>query len=57
MPKYVPAEFHVDPYIEVKGQMEVKGMWHVWAQPVVILTKISNNQSMYVAVLANILQG
>ncbi len=22
--KYVPAEFRVDPYIEIKGQMEVK---------------------------------
>ena len=28
------------------GQMEVKVMWHVWAHPVVILTKISHDQSM-----------
>ncbi len=24
--KHVPAEFHVDPYIEGKGQMEVRDM-------------------------------
>ena len=54
--KYVPAKFCVDPYIEVKGQTEVKVMWHVWTHLVVILTKISHDLSMYVAVVANILQ-
>ncbi len=43
--------------IEVKGQMEVKVMWHVWAYPVVILTKISHDRSMYVAAVAYLLQG
>ncbi len=55
--KYVPAEFRVDPYIEVKGQTEVKVMWHVWAYPVVILTKISHDWSMYAAAVANLLPG
>ena len=51
------CEFRVDPYIEVKGQMEVKVTWRVWTHPVVILTKISHDKSMYVAVVANLLQG
>ncbi len=49
---YVPVKFHVDPYIVNKGQTEVKDMWHLWAYPVVILTKISHDRSMYVAVVA-----
>ncbi len=32
-------------------------MWHVWADLVVILTKISRDRSMYVAAVANVLQG
>ena len=42
--------------ITIKGQMEVKVMWHVWAQPVVILTKISYDRSMYEAAVANLLR-
>ncbi len=46
-----------DPYIEVKGQMMIKLMWHVWSYPVVILTKTSKDRSMYVAMVANLLLG
>ena len=42
---------------EVKGQMEVKVTWHVFANPVVILTKITHKRSMYIAAVANLLQG
>ncbi len=35
-----------------QGQTEVKVTWHVWAHPVVILTKISHDWSMYVAAVA-----
>ena len=38
--KYVPVEFRVDPYIEVKGQTEVKVKLHVWAHKVVIPEKM-----------------
>ncbi len=37
--------------------MEVKVMCHVWAHTVVILTKISNDRSMFVAAVASLLQG
>ena len=36
--------FRIEPYIKVKGQAEVKVMWHVWAHPMVILTKISHDR-------------
>ncbi len=45
--KYVLSKFHIDPYINVKGQTEVEVRWHVWAYPAVILTKVSPNRSMY----------
>ncbi len=55
--KHEPAEFRVDPSIEVKDQTEVKVMWHAWAHSVVILTKISHDRSRYVPAVANLLQG
>ena len=56
MHKFCIRQIFLDPYIEVKGQTGVKVMWHVWTHPVVILTKISHDQSMY-AEVANLLQG
>ena len=55
MRKICPPNFALTPtmYIEVKGQTEVKVTWHVWARPVVILIKISHDQSMYVAAVDN----